>query len=106
MDVSNTARAGKGACASVPPAEFLAALRARVPFRSCQVCGESIGAARLTLVPEALDCAWCAGASHHPMAAPVSMPKAITANGVTSARPSDRPPSTTASSNFASRLAE
>lgn len=104
MDKSHTTQE-RGVCPQELPAEFLAAVRSRVPFRLCHTCGESIGAARLTLLPEALSCAWCAGASHHPMATPASMPNAITVNGATSARPNDRPPSATASSNFASRLA-
>lgn len=46
--------------------EFLAEVRARVPYRQCSVCGESIGAARLTLWPEARTCAWCAAAARGP----------------------------------------
>lgn len=46
--------------------EFLASVRARVPFRVCEGCGQSIGAARLTLHPAASSCAWCASALRPP----------------------------------------
>lgn len=42
------------------PEGLIEAVRARVPRRRCAHCGESIGAARLTLHPEATACAWCA----------------------------------------------
>lgn len=43
---------------------FIADVRSRVPHRLCDVCGESIGAARLTLRPDTPRCAWCASLIH------------------------------------------
>lgn len=42
---------------SALPTALIDAVRARVPQRPCAHCGESIGAARLTLHPETAICA-------------------------------------------------
>lgn len=47
----------------VPSAFYLEAIRARAPSRTCEVCGDPVGAARLTLHRDATACAWCA--THH-----------------------------------------
>lgn len=51
---------GPAISAPVWSPEFIAQVRSRVPYRNCTICGESIGAARLTLYPDAATCAWCA----------------------------------------------
>ena len=45
---------------SRPVPGWIVAVRARTPKGVCVACGESIGAARLTLHPGAPFCAWCA----------------------------------------------
>ena len=63
----------------VPSAAYLAAIRSNVPHLSCRYCGESIGAARLTLHPDAQTCAWCA--PRQTQIAPRTSPAAMSANG-------------------------
>lgn len=56
-------RPSAAAADAVPSALYLEAIRARVPSRTCEICGDPIGAARLTLHRGATACAWCA--AHH-----------------------------------------
>ncbi|TDU31667.1 hypothetical protein DFR24_1044 [Panacagrimonas perspica] len=65
----------------IPTPAYLAAIRASVPSRTCAVCGDAIGAARLTLQPQATTCAWCAPPRDQANAIPKSSPAAMSANG-------------------------
>lgn len=55
----------------LPSWELIEAVRARTPRGICVECGESIGAARLTLHPGTALCAWCAPRRGAPVAAPL-----------------------------------
>ena len=92
-------------CEAVPSPAFLDAIRARVPSRACATCGDVIGAARLTLHPDASTCAWCAPRGRQASARLASSPEAISTNGPTSCRASVRPATPATRQNLNTRLA-